>query len=186
MQEVLGRLASMESRLAGEMKATLRLFQQNLKTILASAVFRNPLVSIHNRQQQLDELGIKLVGSIKKLLAQGMDKLHAGFEQIIKIEPHRLLGRKTVDLNNWENRAGAAVKAIINKCKMQLTAQKNRLAGLNPKSVLQRGYSITTSKKTGLLVKNLADVQIADYIITELAGENLIESKVTNKQNRNK
>jgi exodeoxyribonuclease VII large subunit len=186
MQEVLGRLASMESRLAGEMKATLRLFQQNLKTILASAVFRNPLVSIHNRQQQLDELGIKLVGSIKKLLAQGMDKLHAGFEQIIKIEPHRLLGRKTVDLNDWKNRASVAVQAVINKCKMQLTAQKNRLAGLNPKSVLQRGYSITTNKKTGLLVRNLADVQIADYIITELAGENLIESKVTNKQNRNK
>jgi exonuclease VII large subunit len=64
---------------------------------------------------------------------------------------------------------------------MQLTSQKNRLAGLNPKSVLQRGYSITTSKKTGLLVKNLADVQIEDSIITELAGENLIESKVTKK-----
>jgi exonuclease VII large subunit len=69
---------------------------------------------------------------------------------------------------------------------MQLTATANRLAGLNPKSVLQRGYSITTNKKTGLLIRNLKDVQITDYIITELAQENLIESKVTKKQNRNK
>ena len=76
------------------------------------------------------------------------------------------------------------MKAIINRYAMQFEAQKNRLAGLNPKSVLQRGYSITTNKKTGLLVKNLADVQIADCIITELASENLIESRVTKKQNR--
>jgi len=185
MQEVLGRLAYFQKRLDSVLRAKLELCQENLQTVLASTVFRNPLLPVRYREQQLDETVTNLTELIRELLAEGKDKLHCFYEQIIKIEPHRLLGRKTVDLNNWENRTSAAVQAIINKCKMQLTAQKNRLAGLNPKSVLQRGYSITTSKKTGLLVKNLADVQIADYIITELAGENLIESKVTNKQNRN-
>jgi exodeoxyribonuclease VII large subunit len=64
---------------------------------------------------------------------------------------------------------------------MQLTAQANRLAGLNPKSVLQRGYSITTNKQTGLLVKTSEDVRIGDYLITELVNENLIESEVKKK-----
>jgi exonuclease VII large subunit len=64
---------------------------------------------------------------------------------------------------------------------MQLTAQANRLAGLNPKSVLQRGYSITRSRRTSLLVRTVQDVQIADLLITELANENLIESQVTKK-----
>jgi exonuclease VII large subunit len=64
---------------------------------------------------------------------------------------------------------------------MELTAATNRLAGLNPRSVLNRGYSITTSKKTGLLIKIPEDVQIGDDLITELKGENLIESKVTKK-----
>ena len=135
----------------------------------------------HNSQQQTDEFFVRLSGSFKQILADVRSGLYVIEEQVRKIEPHRLLGRKTVELNDWKNRAGAAVKAIMNKCGMQFEAQKNRLAGLNPKSVLQRGYSITTNKKTGLLVKNLADVQIADYIITELAGENLIESKVTKK-----
>ena len=58
---------------------------------------------------------------------------------------------------------------------------ENRLAGFNPRTVLQRGYSITTNKKTGLLIKSPADVQIADDIITELADENLVESQVTKK-----
>ncbi len=60
------------------------------------------------------------------------------------------------------------------------------LRGCSLKSVLQRGYSITTNKKTALLIRNLEDVRIGELLITELAGENLIESKVTNKQNRGK
>jgi len=186
MQEVLGRLASMESRLAGEIKAVLRLSQQTLETILASAVFRNPLISVHNAEQQLDELSANLSEVIKRLLVEARDVLHSSYEQIVKIEPHRLLGKKTVDLNNLKNQADAAIKAILNTSRILLTAAANRLVALNPKSVLQRGYSITTNKRTGILVRSLDDVQIEDYLITELAGENLIESKVTNKQNREK
>ena len=136
---------------------------------------------LHSAEQQSDELCIRLESSVKQLLADTRQSLYAIAEQIRKIEPHRLLGKKTVDLNNLKNRTNAAIKAIINNCKMQLAAQTNLLAGLNPKSVLQRGYSITTDKKTGLLVRRLEDVQIADYISTELADENFIESKVTKK-----
>jgi exodeoxyribonuclease VII large subunit len=186
MQEVLGRLAYFQKRLDSVLRAKLELCRENLQTVLASTVFRNPLLPIRYREQQLDETAMKLAEVIKELLSEGRDKLHRFYEQITKIEPHRLLGRKTVDLNNLKNQVNTAMQAIINKCRMQFTTQKSRLAGLNPKSVLQRGYSITTNKKTGILVKNLADVQIEDCMITELAGENLIESKVTNKQNRNK
>jgi exodeoxyribonuclease VII large subunit len=64
---------------------------------------------------------------------------------------------------------------------MQLTASANRLAALNPKSVLERGYSITTNKKTGLLIRKLEDIQVGDLMTTELAEEKRVESKVTDK-----
>jgi exodeoxyribonuclease VII large subunit len=142
---------------------------------------RDIILCIQDRGQRLDDVLTKLSGMLKELLAEGKDRLHNFYEQIIKIEPHRLLGKKTVELNDWKNRSNTAVSVIINKLKIQLTEQKSRLTGLNPKSVLRRGYSITTNKRTDRLVKSLADVQIEDYIITELAGENLIESKVTKK-----
>jgi len=186
MQEVLGQLTSMETRLQGETRARLKLAQQNLQTLLASAVFRNPLLPVHNRQQQLDELGATLTNLIKEILAEARAAMHTSYEYIIKIEPHRLLGKKTIDLNNLKNRTAMAIKTIVSTSRIQLTAAANRLAAMNPKSVLKRGYSITTNKKTGLLVRNLDDVKITDYIITELASENLIESKVTKKQNRAK
>jgi len=181
MQEVLGQLISMEHRLAGQIKARVKLAQQNLEIILANAVFRNPLLLVQNAQQQLDELSAELAETAKRLLAEMREKLSAAYEQIVRIEPHRLLKNKTVELNNWQNRVNVGISIIINNCLMHLTAQANRLAALNPKSVLQRGYSITTNKKTDLLVKTLEDVRIGDYLITELADQNLIESKVTRK-----
>jgi len=163
MQEVLEQLAHLQKRLESKVK-----------------------LLVHNAEQLSDELWMRLAGSVKQALSESRARLYAIDEQIRKIEPHRLLGKKNVDLNNLKNRTVTAIKAIINKGRNQLTAMANRLAALNPKSVLKRGYSITTNKKTGLLVRNLKDVRIADYIITELAGENLIESKVTKKQNRAK
>ena len=248
MQEVMRHLANAESRLLNQAKATLKLAQESLKIILASLAFQKPLLLVRNAEQQLDELSTELADSIGKLLAEAKEKLHTAYEQISKIEPHRLLGRKAVDLNDWKNRASTAAKAIINKCSMQLTgvenrlvekmkgllverqrrlsasyerlvriephrqigrrmvelsnlsnranvgvgailnkrqmeltSAENRLAGLNPKSVLQRGYSITRSKKTSLVVRSLNDIEIADLMTTELAEEKLIESKVTKK-----
>jgi len=253
MQEVLGQLASMETRLQGETKAKLKLAQQSLETVLASAVFRNPLLPVRDREQQLDDLRTAITDSIRGLLAQALRKLTESHEQVRKIEPYRLLRGNIVSLQTLEHRvemamqsilnkatqsfndkaaslknaiagllantrqrlqfnreeiarirpegilrkkslelssatakASAAMKAVVGRLQMQVIARENKLAGLNPKSVLQRGYSITTNKKTGLLIRNLEDVQITDYIITELAQENLIESKVTKKQNRNK
>jgi len=181
MQEVLGQLISIEHRLTGQITARMKLARQNLEIILANAVFRNPLLLVQNAEQQLDELGAELGEVTKKLLAEAHQRLSAAYELIIRIEPHRLLKNKTVELNNWQNQVNNVIRKIMTDCRMRLTAQANRLAGLNPKSVLQRGYSITTNKKTGLLVKTLEDVRIGDYLMTELADNNLIESKVTKK-----
>ncbi len=141
---------------------------------------------VNNAQQQADEFFMRLSGLVKEFLADARSGIYVIEEQIRKIEPHRLIGKKTVDLNELRSRASSSARAIFNDKRIQLTRAENLLAGLNPKGVLKRGYSITTSKKNGLLVRNLEDIQIADCIITELAGENLIESKVTNKQNRRK
>jgi len=163
MQEVLEHVDNLKKRLGSQLKFL-----------------------VYSAEQQSDKLCIRLESSVKQLLAEARAKLHAAFQQIVKIEPHRLLGKKTVDVNNLKNRVNATIQAIINKARMQLTAKENLLAGLNPKSVLQRGYSITANKKTGLLIKSSEDVKIGDLLITELAEENLIESKVINTQNKSK
>jgi exodeoxyribonuclease VII large subunit len=180
-REVLKQLAAIEKGLAGEMRAGLELAGQKLQTVLASSAFKNPLSQIHSRQQHLDDIQTSLTGQVRELLGEYRRRLADVYEQVVKIEPHRLLAKVTVDLNNLKNRTAAAVKEAMNKARMSLTAQANRLAGLNPKAVLRRGYSITTLQQTGLVIRKAEDVRIGDLLITELAVENLIESKVTKK-----
>jgi exonuclease VII large subunit len=73
------------------------------------------------------------------------------------------------------------IRSVVNKLRVQLVAHENKLEGLNPRSVLRRDYSITRSKKSGLVVRLPGDVQVGDPLITELACENMIESQVTKK-----
>ncbi len=134
-------------------------------------------------EQNLDELSFNLSDFVKDLLSNIKRKLGGFFEQILRVEPHRLLAKKSLDLNNLQNCAKISIKTRISNLKIQLTAQSNRLAALNPKSVLHRGYSITTNKITGVLIRNPDDVKIGQTIVTELSNENIIESQVIKRHN---
>jgi exodeoxyribonuclease VII large subunit len=129
----------------------------------------------------LDEIGGGLKELMRDMLAGARERLNEIYEQVVRLEPHRLLGRKMVFVNDLRSRANAAIMALLSRAGLQVATYENRLAGLNPRAVLKRGYSITTLKETGQVVKTLADMQIGDLMVTELAGENLIESKVTKK-----
>lgn len=183
-REITEQIASLRSRLALSMKGKLQLARQNLQTILASAVFRSPLLPVLTAGQMLDETTARLRDVVKSRLVELGDKLRVSYEQILKIEPHRLLGQKAIALNNAAGSLRKTTEHIINRLELLLTARENRLAALNPKLVLKRGYTITTNKRTGMIIKKLADVKVGDMLATELADENLIESQVKNKQNR--
>jgi len=184
MYEVLDRLAVMQRRLAGHADTALQLANQHLETVLASEVFRKPFSTVRNRQQLLDETEMRLSNNIRYLLAEMGQKVHLLAEQVRRIQPHRLLREHLVSVYNLQNRARMAAQQVIGTCRLTVSTAASRLAALNPKSVLQRGYSITTNARTSRIVRLPEDVAVADTIITELADENLIESKVTKKQNK--
>jgi len=180
-QDVLSDLAHHQRRLTGSIRSQFGLGCEYLQTILASAVFRNPLLSVLNREQYVDDLAWSLGDGMRTMLMEARRQMREYQDQVAKIEPHRLLGRRMVELNELKGRGLAAVTKVVNSRELEITARENRLAALNPKSVLNRGYSITTNKQTGRVVRTPGDVQLDDLLMTELAKENLIESRVTRK-----
>jgi exodeoxyribonuclease VII large subunit len=179
--EVLSDLAHQERRLGGSVRSRFGLCREYLQTVLASVVFRNPLLPVMNREQHLDDLAGDLGDALRSIVAQAQKQVQDCQQQVARIEPHRLLGRMMVELNELTGRGLAAVTRVLSRRTLEITAGENRLAALNPKSVLNRGYSITVNKQTGRVVRSLDDVQIDDSLVTELAGENFVESRVTKK-----
>ncbi len=203
IRDVLGDLANKERILKRDVEAKVEIAKHRMETVLASWIFRNPLSVVFYAEETLEGFSIRIIEAMRIIIARMKETLVNTHQQIAGIEPHRLLKNKAVELSNSRHRINVGIRAIINNrevelnnsqhrvdkricatinnCRMLLTAQENRLEGLNPKSVLKRGYSITTNKKTGLLVKTTDDVRLGEHLITELADENLIESKVTKK-----
>ena len=183
IREVSGQLDGAESRLKVDVESRLKYGAQSLETILASSFFRNPYWLVNNAAQRADEAEMRLTESCKGLFRWLRERLSEAAQMVMRIEPGRLLAEKRIRLNSLCNAAEAKMRNVVAKRKLQLTAVENKLAPMNPKSVLGRGYSITSSKSTGKVVAGLGDVEIEDVLITELADKNFIESRVTNKQN---
>lgn len=179
MEDVLSDLQHQERRLAGSVRSRFDLCREYLQTILANSVFRNPLLVVRNREQHLDDLGWDLGDAMRRVFFDAQKQVQDCQEQVARIEPHRLLGRMTVELNNLAGRSLAGLTQVLNRKNLQITAQENRLAGLNPRSVLNRGYSITLDKQTGRVIRTAEDVKAGDVLLTELAGDDRIESQVT-------
>ena len=184
VEDVLSEMAHQEKRLAASVRSRYNICREHLQVILASAVFRTPLLPVLNREQHLDELASDLGAGMQTVFAAMHRLMQDYYEKVTAIEPHRLLGKVTVELNDLKSRSLAAVTRVLSGRKLELTAHENRLAGLNPRTVLNRGYSITTSKQTGRVVRTIDDVHVDDLLLTELAGDSLIESRVTKKINR--
>jgi len=181
MVEILGGIEQAQRRLSLSMRGLVELCGGRLETVLASAVFRNPMWMVNTDGQRVDEMAMRLSDCARGLFGPLREYLSRAHERILRIEPGRLLGQKKVELNELCSRAKHAVRDVFTKNQLQLTAAENKLAALSPKSVLSRGYSITTIKKNGKIVGELSDVEIGDAILTELAGENFVESEVKKK-----
>jgi exodeoxyribonuclease VII large subunit len=181
VREVLSQLEGAHNRLKANVRSKLRYVEQGLETILASSFFRNPYRLLSNASQRVDEAQIRLTESCKGLFGRLQQRLSEAAERVMRIEPGRLLAEKRIRLNSLCNTARVRTKDVIGKRQLQLTAVENRLATMDPRSVLRRGYSITSNKRTGKIVAGLGDVEIEDELMTELADRNFIESKVTKK-----
>ncbi len=207
MVEVLERIAEAQNRLRIMAAGKVELCGQGLETVLASSAFKNPYLIVNNADQRVDELSGKIGDSARRMFSQLLERLRSAYEKIARIEPHRLLGLKKVELNGLvsvcrakmteavsggakrvEGAAGGLERAfggVIAKKKLQITALDNRLRGLDPKSVLGRGYSITTNKSTGKVVTSVEDVMSGAMLVTEVADRGLIESEVKSAQKPN-
>ena len=165
-------------RLAADVRGKLGLSRQHLATIEASVMFRSRRWIVNNAAQMLDERTMRLTDSARGLFADLRHRLEQARLQVGRIEPHRIVGAKRIDTHQLASRALAAVKSVFSKKQLQLTAAANRLETLNPRSVLDRGYSITTNLRTGKVITAAGDVKIGDAINTEVAQQTKIESEV--------
>lgn len=178
MEEVVERLQEAQRRLKGSVSNRITICAHQLGTICASVTFSRPDMMVLNATQQIDEGTERLKECGKAMVTALTEQLQRAREHVRRIEPHRLLGAKKVEIGTLGGNIRAAITAVLGKKKLQMTAIDNRLAGLDPRGVLKRGYSITLDEKTGKAIRSAGEVAIGDIVVTELASREKLRSKV--------
>jgi exodeoxyribonuclease VII large subunit len=116
--------------------------------------FRRPLDRIQMLRQLLDDRQKAITLALSARREKAKDKLRA-------MEP-RLAGIE---------------KAILQSRFTQLQSMERHIEALSPAGVLKRGYSITTLKKSGEILRNAQQVRPGDRLLTRVA-EGEIQSVV--------
>ena len=177
-RDQLSKLHSLKRRLHQNTRSQVQHGKNVLATVLASRVFRSPLGPVQIAAQRVDELAVSLGYAAKSLMGRFRDYLGQMSRQVQKIKPARLISQQHIGLHRFQSRSQAGIVKILSKNQLKLAALENRLVALDPRSVLNRGYSITLNERTGVVVTKAGQVQVNDRLMTELAGGEKIHSRV--------
>lgn len=184
MIDISQRLETAAQSLTAKAIAAIELYGEKLSTILASAVFKDPCRIIFDKVQMLGEKHGLMDASIKSVIEYNKNRLKNSCVNLEKIQPKKLLHENAIKLNSFVSRADSALRAVMHSRRITITAQQSRLKAMDPKGVLQRGYSITVNESTKKLVTSSLDIKIDDILVTELKNDNFIHSRVTKKNRK--
>jgi exodeoxyribonuclease VII large subunit len=131
--------------------------------------------------QQIDSAGKRIGQDTESILKLSAQRLKTILAAAVFRSPALIVRNREQFLDELENNLPQKAGRLLSAVKLQIETLAAKLVACNPKSVLNRGYSIAKNAITGKVVTSAADVSIGDIMITELANENSIESKVIKK-----
>ena len=137
-----------------------------------------PQEVLARRRQQVEGLRHSLGEALSQLLRRASDRLQCMVLQLRESHPRHRVELHRQQTTGLEQRLTMAGRRDIERRQTSLTAIEGRLNALSPQSVFRRGYTMTTLKKTGAVIRNASELRERDRIVTRFA-EGTRESIVT-------
>lgn len=85
----------------------------------------------------------------------------------------------TRQLIHIQDRLQLTNRLSYDRCRQSAELFAKRLENLNPRNILRRGYSITRLKESGVILKSADQGRPGQPLLTELAGDLVLESEIT-------
>ncbi len=170
-------MASTALRLSREVHAALRHARQRLQQIDRHEFFRRPLDRINQLRQLLDDRQRSMILAINDRLRSARERISKQEARLRERHPRHLIELRTQKLTSLKARLNRATAQILQSQSKTLDLLSARLNCVNPQEVLKRGYSLTTHKKTGQIIREPAQVKPGETLLTRLANGQ-IESTV--------
>jgi exodeoxyribonuclease VII large subunit len=177
-KEVLQYLDGMQRRLVQMLHLKYRTACGQLETILASRVFREPQGLVERLWQQVDLSVLQVASAMRRRFETLRRRLEQAREIVRRLEPVRLIADQRIRLERLQASARQGLAKVLEQKRLQLSAAEHKLTAMDPRAVLNRGYSITVNLRTGRVVRQTDEVEVGDIIVTELAHQQRFRSRV--------
>jgi exodeoxyribonuclease VII large subunit len=164
-------------RLRRQVKTLLDQSRQRLAHAERHEFFRRPLDRINQLRQLLDDRERSLLLGATARLRIAHDRTNRLDARLRERHPRHLMALQEQRASALSQRLTRATGEALQSTSRRLDLLAARLHCVNPQEVLKRGYSLTTHKKSGQIIKDPAQVKPGDALVTRLANGQ-IESKV--------
>ncbi len=145
------QLASIEDRLAGALRRSVRSRREVLARIARHAFLRSPLAPIEAARERLDGLAKRLNRVVDRRLAGERGRLEHFGSRCAALRPDRRLASERERLSERLRTLGRIVGDGLRRQRLLVAALTKQLESVSPERVLQRGYSYTETEAGELL-----------------------------------
>jgi exodeoxyribonuclease VII large subunit len=171
-------------RLRRELRTRLNDARQRLAHVERHEAFRRPLDRINGLRQLLDDRQRAMTLAVGERLRQIHDRVARLDGRLRERHPRHLAALQAERLAALTQRLNRAARQGVESHARRIDVLSARLHCTSPQEVLKRGYSLTTSKRTGQIIRDAGAVKPGDTLITRLAsGE--IQSRVEDARQLN-
>lgn len=186
INDLLSSLSEYSARIKRKIVADTSLYHQKLDTIEACAAFKDPLYSIRYKSQEIEQLQSSLKQAFSAKQRASIELISRLESNLRRVDPLLIISKQKLALLNLDQKLKQALVKLTAKHRLVLASLVGQLTGLNPRSILKRGYSITRVKDTNEIISENSNIKQKMIIVTEFGDNKMIESEVKNIENNNK
>lgn len=180
-KETIQNILLIKERIKSLLENRVNIFKRELELTSSKRLFKWPRIIINKFWQDCYRGNEDLKNNINSVFGKNK-KTYEVLNQ--KISPSLLKRKLIIELGKIKGLSSNLVfaqKAVLDKKRAGLSVILEKLKGISPVTILERGYSITRQVKSGKLLKDIEAVNIGDLIETVVKNGKLY-SKVTEKQ----
>ena len=182
--EIIDRVESLQRRITLGAQRPLQLCRHKMQNIIQRLQISHPGNRLQQKQQYLDDLGLRLLRRIGSKLTLDKGKAAGLCSRLKAITPtHQLKQRNEIFLA-LTHRLHRAIKSDLRTKHQNFTFTASKLNTLSPLATLDRGYSITRSLPEKNLLHDITHIHPGDRLETRLSNGHIISIVKSTKNSK--
>lgn len=178
---VQDRLSQSSHRLRRGLGVVVSDARQRLLAVARHEFFRRPTDRINQLRQLLDDRQRTMQLAIGEHLRRTTALLSRLESQFAQVHPRHIVRLHRQRLKSIRDQLIAASTHQLQNRSQKVDAMQRHLEAVSPQAVLKRGYSITTRKKDGAIIRSAKASRIGERLITRFS-DGTLESTVEDQK----